>query len=65
MRETCPNEPTMKISHRELASKEKKPTGVREREAQRSEDRVFPLIEERKSTCIGLMNPTIKKEGSS
>ena len=39
--------------------------GARKREAQRSEDRVFPLMEERKYTGIGLMNPTIREEGIS
>ena len=38
--------------------------GVREREARRPEDRVFLLMEERKPTGIGLMNPTIREEGS-
>ena len=65
MREKCPDEPTMKIARRDLAEEEKNPTGVRKREARRSEDRVFPLIEERKSTGIGLMNPVIREEGSS
>ena len=62
--ETCTDEPTMKIARRELAEEEKKPTGVRKRESQRSEYRVFPLMEERKSTGIGLMDPTIREEGS-
>ena len=54
----------MKIARRELAEEEKKPKGVRKRESQRYEYRVFPLIEERKSTGIGLMNPVIKEERS-
>ena len=53
----------MRISHRELAEEVKKPTGVRKRESRRSEDGVFPLIEERKSTGIGLTNPAIREEG--
>ena len=65
MRETSTDELAMKIAHREFAEEEKKPIGVRKIEARRSEDRVFPLIEERKSTCIGWMNPTIREEGSS
>ena len=64
MRETCPNEPAMKIAHRELAEEEKNPTGMRKRKARRSKDRVFLLIEERKSTGIGLMNPVIREERS-
>ena len=55
----------MRIAHREITKEENKPTGMRKREALRSEDRVFPLIEERKSTCIGLTNPAIGEEGSS
>ena len=47
MREKCPDEPTMKIARRDLAEEEKNPTGVRKREARRSEDRVFPLIKEK------------------
>ena len=65
MREMCLDEIAMMIAHRELTEEEKKPTGVRKREAQRSKDRVFLLIEERKSTGFGLMNPTIREEGSS
>ena len=61
----CTNEPAMKIAHRELVEEERKPTSVRKREARRYEDRVFSLIEERKSTGIGLTNPTIRGEGSS
>ena len=55
----------MKIACRELTKEEKKPTSMRKRKARRAKDRVFPLIEERKSTGIGLMNPTIREEGSS
>ena len=51
----------MRISYRELAEEEKNPTGLRKRKAQRFEDRVFLLIEERKSTCIGLTNPVIRE----
>ena len=61
----CIDDPAMNIARRELTKEEKKPTGTRKREARRSEDRVFPLIEERKYTCISLMNPTIIEEGSS
>ena len=59
------NEPGMKIARREFAKEEKNPTGVRKREARRYEDRVFPLIDERNSTGIGLTDPVIKEEGSS
>ena len=62
MRETCLDELAMMIACRELAEEEKKPTGVRKREAQMSKDRVFLLIEERKSTGFGLMNSTIREE---
>ena len=55
----------MKIAHRELVEEENNPTGMRKIKAQRSEDRVFPLMEERKSTGIGLTNPVIREEGSS
>ena len=65
VRETFTYEPAMKIVCRELTEEEKKPTYMRKREAQRYEDRVFPLMEERKSTSIGLMNPMIREEGSS
>ena len=65
MRETCTDEPVMKIAYRELVEEEKNPTGMRKIEDRRSEDRVFPLIEERKSIGIGLTNPVIKEEGSS
>ena len=65
MRETCTDEISMKISHREIAEEEKKPIGMRKREAQRYEDRVFPLIEERNSKGIGLTNSAIREEGSS
>ena len=65
MRETCPYELAMKIADRELAEEEKNPTSMRKREARRSEDRVFPLMEERKSTGIGLTNHAIREEGSS
>ena len=61
----CIDEPVMNIAHRELAEEEKKPTGVRKREARRSKDRVFPLMEERKSTSIGLTSPRIREEGIS
>ena len=65
MRETCTDEPVMRIAYKELLEEEKNPTGMRKREARRSEDRVFSLIEERKSTSIGLTNPAITKEGRS
>ena len=65
MREICPDELVINIARRELAEEGKKPTGVRKREARRSKDRVFPLMEERKSIGIGLMNPAIIEEGSS
>ena len=65
MRETCTYEPVMRISFRELSEEENNPIGVRKREARRSEDRVFLLIEERKSIGIGLMNPVIREEGCS
>ena len=65
VRETCTDEPAMKISPRELSEEEKKPTCMRKREAQRSDYRVFLLMEERKSIDIGLTNPTIRREGSS
>ena len=55
----------MNIAHRELTEEEKKPTGMRKSEARRYEDRVFSLMEERKSTGIGLTNPAIREEGSS
>ena len=55
----------MRIARRELAEEEKNPTGMRKIKARRSEDRVFMLMEERKSTGIDLMNPTIGEEGSS
>ena len=55
----------MRIAHRELVEEEKKPIGMRKSEARRSKDRVFPLMEERKSTGIGLTNPMIREEGSS
>ena len=61
----CADDPAMRIARRELAEEEKNPTGVRKRKAQRSEDRVFPLMEERNSTGIGLTNPAIREEGSS
>ena len=65
MRETCTYELAMNIARREFTKEEKNLTGVRKREAQRSEYRVFSLMEERKSTGIGLTNPTIREEGSS
>ena len=55
----------MRIACKELAEEEKNPIGMRKRESQRFEDRVFPLMEERKSIGIGLMNPMIREEGSS
>ena len=55
----------MKISHRYFVEEENNPTGTRKRKSQRFEDRVFPLMEERNSTCIGLTNPMIIEEGSS
>ena len=55
----------MKIAPRELTEEEKNPMGMRKRKARRSEDRVFPLMEESKSTGIGLTNPTIREEGIS
>ena len=55
----CTDEPAMKIARKELVEEEKNPTGVRKREAQRFEDRVFSLMEERNSTGIGLTNPAI------
>ena len=61
----CTDEPAMSIARRELTEEEKKPTSVRKREARRSEDRVFPLMEERKSIGIGLMNLAIREEGIS
>ena len=61
----CTYDPAMKISHRELTEDEKKPKGMRKSEARRSEDRVFPLMEDRKSTGIGLTNHVIREEGSS
>ena len=61
----CTDEPVMRISRRELGKEENNPTGMRKREARRAEDRVFLLMEERKSTGIGLMNPTIREEGIS
>ena len=51
----------MKISHRELTEEENNPTGVRTRKSRRSEDRVFPLMEEKKYTDIGLTNPGIRR----
>ena len=65
MRETCTDEIATKIAHKELIEEEKKTTGVKNRQSQRSEDRVFLLTEERKSTCIVLINPMIREEGSS
>ena len=65
MRETCTYDSAMNIGHIKLVEEEKKPIGVRKSEARRSEDRVFPLMEERKSTRIGLTNPAIREEGSS
>ena len=50
----------MKIAQRELAQEEKNPTRVRKREALRSEEIVFPLMEERNSVSIVWMNPTIR-----
>ena len=61
MRVTCTYDLAMKISHREFAEEEKNPTGVRKKEARRSEDIVFLLMEERKSKGIGLTNPMIKE----
>ena len=63
MREMCTNEPAMKIARRELVQKEKNPTGIRKREALRSEEIVFPLMEERNSVSIVWMNPTIREKG--
>ena len=65
VRKTCTDEPTMKIACREFIEEEKKPTCMRKRKARRSKDRVFLLMDERKSTRIGLTNPTIREEGSS
>ena len=55
----------MRIACRELAEEENNPIGVRKREAQRYKDRVFSLIEERKSISIDLTSPTIREEGIS
>ena len=63
MRETCTYDPAMKIALRDLIEEENNPTGMKKREARMSEDRVFPLMEERKSIGIGLTNPVIREEG--
>ena len=55
----------MRIARSELSKEENKPTGMIKRESKRSGDRVFPMMEERKSTRISLMNPIIREEGSS
>ena len=55
----------MRISHKELTKEEKNPIGIKKRESQRSKDRVFLLIEERKSKGIGFMNLAIREEQSS
>ena len=65
VRKMCTYELGMKIACREFAEEEKNPTGVRKRKSRRFEDRVFLLMEERKSTGIGLMNPAIREEGIS
>ena len=65
VRKKCTYEHAMRISHREFTEEEKNPIGVRKIKSQRSENRVFLLIEERKSTGIGLMNLVIREEGSS
>ena len=56
----CTGDPAMKIARREFTEEEKNLTGVIKREARRYQYRVFPLMEESKSTGIGLMNPTIR-----
>ena len=65
VREKCTEDPMMKIACREIIEEEKNLTGMRKRKSQRYEDRVFLIMEERKSTGIGLTNPMIREEGSS